>query len=217
VESVWQSLEDDEGEKFRNANITIRLSASICTDFRSSVEEIAYKLRTALKTFAKSSKSLQSLEKLLEESDAATSSDDTLEQTLSLLRASFVESNAALIIVLDKIELFADHPHQRLLYNLFDMTAHASSAVHQSEYNSEQKSLSNFSLCVVGLTCRLDVLELLEKRVKSRFSHRQLNLSSANRSFEHFQQLALRLLSSCKTSKNVCIFHIKIIINFFAS
>jgi hypothetical protein len=41
-------------------------------------------------------------------------------------------------------------------------------------------SLSNMLLllqapiCVVGLTCRLDVMELLEKRVKSRFSHRQI-------------------------------------------
>ncbi|XP_042339121.1 origin recognition complex subunit 4-like, partial [Plectropomus leopardus] len=31
---------------------------------------------------------------------------------------------------------------------------------------------------VVGVTCRLDVLELLEKRVKSRFSHRQIHLLS---------------------------------------
>lgn len=33
-------------------------------------------------------------------------------------------------------------------------------------------------ICVVGLTCRLDVTELLEKRVKSRFSHRQIFLFS---------------------------------------
>ena len=31
-------------------------------------------------------------------------------------------------------------------------------------------------VCVVGLTCRIDVTELLEKRVKSRFSHRQILL-----------------------------------------
>lgn len=33
-------------------------------------------------------------------------------------------------------------------------------------------------ICVVGITCRLDVIELLEKRVKSRFSHRQIFLFS---------------------------------------
>ena len=31
-------------------------------------------------------------------------------------------------------------------------------------------------ICVIGITCRLDVIELLEKRVKSRFSHRQIFL-----------------------------------------
>lgn len=31
-------------------------------------------------------------------------------------------------------------------------------------------------ICVLGITCRLDVIELLEKRVKSRFSHRQIFL-----------------------------------------
>ena len=31
-------------------------------------------------------------------------------------------------------------------------------------------------ICVLGVTARLDVLELMEKRVKSRFSHRQLYL-----------------------------------------
>ena len=35
-------------------------------------------------------------------------------------------------------------------------------------------------ICVVGLTCRLDVTELLEKRVKSRFSHRQIFLFSGS-------------------------------------
>lgn len=33
-----------------------------------------------------------------------------------------------------------------------------------------------FILCFLGITCRLDVIELLEKRVKSRFSHRQIFL-----------------------------------------
>lgn len=31
-------------------------------------------------------------------------------------------------------------------------------------------------MCVLGITCRLDVTELLEKRVKSRFSHRSIFL-----------------------------------------
>jgi len=55
--------------------------------------------------------------------------------------------------------LFTHHKNQTLLYNLFDVSQSAQAPV-----------------CVVGLTARLDVMELLEKRVKSRFSHRQLHL-----------------------------------------
>ena len=48
---------------------------------------------------------------------------------------------------------------QALLYNLFDVMQSGDSV-----------------LCVVGLTTRLDAVELLEKRVKSRFSHRHILL-----------------------------------------
>jgi origin recognition complex subunit 4 len=35
---------------------------------------------------------------------------------------------------------------------------------------------SSNPMCLIGLKCRLDVLDLLEKRIKSRFSHRQIYL-----------------------------------------
>lgn len=38
------------------------------------------------------------------------------------------------------------------------------------------KNFLQVPICVLGITCRLDVVELLEKRVKSRFSHRQIFL-----------------------------------------
>ncbi|KAJ1971454.1 origin recognition complex subunit 4 [Dimargaris xerosporica] len=44
-------------------------------------------------------------------------------------------------------------------------------------------------LLVIGLTSRLDVVELLEKRVKSRFSHRQLTLSPPSQ-FKSYLALA---------------------------
>lgn len=65
----------------------------------------------------------------------------------------------SILFVLDEFDLFAHHKNQTLLYNLFDVSQSAQAPV-----------------CVVGLTARLDVIELLEKRVKSRFSHRQLHL-----------------------------------------
>ncbi|KAM4711060.1 origin recognition complex subunit 4 isoform 2-T2 [Anableps anableps] len=71
-------------------------------------------------------------------------------------------SSCPVLFVLDEFDLFAHHKNQTLLYNLFDVSQSAQAPV-----------------AVVGLTCRLDVLELLEKRVKSRFSHRQIHLLSS--------------------------------------
>jgi origin recognition complex subunit 4 len=64
------------------------------------------------------------------------------------------------VFVLDEFDLFATHPRQTLLYNLFDI-AQAKKA----------------PIIVLGLTTKIDVVESLEKRVKSRFSHRYVHLS----------------------------------------
>lgn len=56
-------------------------------------------------------------------------------------------------------------------------------------------------ICVLGVTCRLDVVELLEKRVKSRYSHRQIFLfpgdtsSSEQSAFDDRLELFCDLLS----------------------
>lgn len=66
----------------------------------------------------------------------------------------------SVIFVIDEFNLFAGHARQTLLYNLFDI-AQARKA----------------PIAVLGLTTRIEVIELLEKRVKSRFSHRSVLLS----------------------------------------
>lgn len=66
-------------------------------------------------------------------------------------------SNVPVVLVLDHFEGFAESRKQTLLYNLFDLTQSASVQV-----------------AVIGLTSRLDAVDMLEKRLKSRFSHRQL-------------------------------------------
>jgi len=83
-------------------------------------------------------------------------------ETLQFLLAALKTGNQGskpILFILEEFDLFAQHKNQTLLYNLFDVTQSAQTP-----------------LCVIGLTCRLDVVELLEKRVKSRFSHRQLHL-----------------------------------------
>jgi origin recognition complex subunit 4 len=66
----------------------------------------------------------------------------------------------SVVFVIDEFDLFATHARQTLLYNLFDI-AQAKKA----------------PIAVLGLTTRVDVVESLEKRVKSRFSHRYVHLS----------------------------------------
>jgi origin recognition complex subunit 4 len=63
------------------------------------------------------------------------------------------------IFVLDEFDKFAERSKQKLLYNLFDLM--------------QQPSVQ---IAVVGITSKIDTTELLEKRIKSRFSHRQILL-----------------------------------------
>ncbi|KAI9467860.1 origin recognition complex subunit 4 C-terminus-domain-containing protein [Zychaea mexicana] len=89
---------------------------------------------------------------------------------LSLLKSGD-KSTLPVIFILDEFDLFAQQPKQALLYNLFDAA--------QSAQNP---------MAVIGLTCRLDALLLLEKRVKSRFSHRQIYLFPPTE-FDEFKEL----------------------------
>lgn len=84
---------------------------------------------------------------------------ENLSFLLECLRFGTKEESKPVIFILDEFDLFCHHRNQTLLYNLFDVA------------QSAQAPIS-----VIGLTCRLDVIELLEKRVKSRFSHRQIHL-----------------------------------------
>ncbi|TWW63820.1 origin recognition complex subunit 4 isoform X1 [Takifugu flavidus] len=84
---------------------------------------------------------------------------ENLAFLLEALKKGDRSRSRPVLFVLDEFDLFAHHKNQTLLYNLFDVSQSAQAPV-----------------AVVGLTCRLDVLELLEKRVKSRFSHRQIHL-----------------------------------------
>nr|XP_021332500.1 origin recognition complex subunit 4 isoform X2 [Danio rerio] len=87
---------------------------------------------------------------------------ENLAFLLEALKKGDKSSSRPVLFLLDEFDLFAHHKNQTLLYNLLDVSQSAQTPV-----------------AVVGLTCRLDVLELLEKRVKSRFSHRQIHLFSS--------------------------------------
>eukprot|EP00891_Asterochloris_glomerata_P008225 jgi/Astpho2/8225/fgenesh1_pg.00122_%23_9_t len=83
----------------------------------------------------------------------------SLEENLGFLRVMLVDlarAGKVVVFVLDEFDLFGRRAKQTALYNLLDAMQAA-----------------DMQAAVVGLTCRTDAIELLEKRVRSRFSHRR--------------------------------------------
>ncbi|KAI6034113.1 origin recognition complex subunit 4 C-terminus-domain-containing protein [Pisolithus microcarpus] len=85
------------------------------------------------------------------------------------------------IVILDAFDLFAQHARQSLLYCLLDTV------------QSCRVGQGSNGLAVVGVTSRLDAINLLEKRVKSRFSGRVLRTAPPVKSC-HWMSLSRRLL-----------------------
>lgn len=96
---------------------------------------------------------------------------DNLRFVLSVLQEGS-RKKMPVVFILDEFDLFAHHSRQSLLYNLFDIS--------QSSPNP---------VSVIGLSARIDCLDLLEKRVKSRFSHRIVHFYPL-KSFNEFVSLA---------------------------
>jgi origin recognition complex subunit 4 len=103
---------------------------------------------------------------------------DTLATLLALLSHPSEQTGEitdqvakTVIFIIDEFDLFAQHPRQTLLYNLFDIAQSRKAPI-----------------AVLGLTTRIDVTNHLEKRVKSRFSHRYVHLSLA-KTFTAFQEM----------------------------
>ena len=123
---------------------------------------------------------------------------DTLTSLLALLSHSAEATDLDLrehvaksvIFTIDEFDLFASHPRQTLLYNLFDVA--------QSR---------NAPIAVLGLTTKIDLVETLEKRVKSRFGQRYVYLSSP-RTFSAFQTICKSALVPRIPSGNKFAYHL---------
>ncbi|KAG0649440.1 Origin recognition complex subunit 4 [Hyphodiscus hymeniophilus] len=149
VESVISDLSTDHRENFH----VVRLNGFIHTDDKLALKEIWRQLGREMDAE--------------DEMTGKANHADTLASLLALLShpSEISEDQAnqtakSVVFVLDEFDLFTTHPRQTLLYNLFDI-AQARKA----------------PIVVLGLTTRIDVVETLEKRVKSRFSHRYVHLS----------------------------------------
>ncbi|OWM86272.1 origin of replication complex subunit 4 [Punica granatum] len=100
--------------------------------------------------------------------------DDNSQFLLAMLRECGL-AHKTITFVLDEFDLFTQG-RQRLLYALLDA----------------MQSISSQAV-VIGVSCRLDADQLLEKRVKSRFSHRKLLFLPPSK--EDLQRLVEHVLS----------------------
>ncbi|GIY74515.1 origin recognition complex subunit 4 [Caerostris darwini] len=83
---------------------------------------------------------------------------EKLRFILEALKSGTKESKSVLF-VLDNFEFFCSHKNQNLLYNLFDIA-----------------QLQQTPICIIGMCSRPDLLQVLENRVNSRFSHQKVLL-----------------------------------------
>ncbi|KAI0541570.1 origin recognition complex subunit 4 C-terminus-domain-containing protein [Xylaria digitata] len=150
MEEILSNLRAEHAEEFH----VIRLNGFIHTDDKLALKEIWRQL----------GKEMEIEDDLVNKTNNYA---DTMASLLALLShpeeitgAEDGVTSKSVVFIIDEFELFATHARQTLLYNLFDI-AQARKA----------------PIAVLGLTTRIDVVESLEKRVKSRFSHRYVYLS----------------------------------------
>ncbi|KAL8716861.1 MAG: hypothetical protein Q9225_005841 [Loekoesia sp. 1 TL-2023] len=160
VERVLSELDHEHHDDF----IVVRLNGFMHTDDKLALRDIWRQLGREVAA----------------DEDAGgirTNYADTLTSLLALLAHSAEnegkenEIARSVIFVIDEFDLFATHPRQTLLYNLFDVA--------QSR---------NAPIAVLGLTTRTDIVESLEKRVKSRFGQRYVYLTHP-KTFNSFREI----------------------------
>ncbi|PPQ98559.1 hypothetical protein CVT24_004050 [Panaeolus cyanescens] len=150
----------------QNQVIVIRLCGWLQSTDRHALRELAIQLLHQTGTSL-----LSGLQDDEDSPQEVTGEDpDTMMNGVSLPPSSQLHSlipvlsslNRPVIVVLDGFDLFALHPRQSLLYCLLD-------AVQNCRASPENKGMA-----VIGMSSRIDTIQLLEKRVKSRFSGRTL-------------------------------------------
>lgn len=159
--AIVESILQDQTTKQPDAFHAVRLNGFIHTDDKIALREIWRQLGREMDIDDEGSKNYA----------------DTLTTLLALLShpselgQETDQVTKSVVFILDEFELFATHPRQTLLYNLFDIAQSRKAPI-----------------AVLGLTTRFDVAEALEKRVKSRFSHRHVHLSLA-KSYGTFKEM----------------------------
>lgn len=136
------------GAEFPQQYFVIRLNAYLHADDNAAVREIARQLdQNVVGEYRFEQRAIS----------------DTFTNILALLDDATSKTSgdrsAAIVFTIDEFERYTGNSKQTLLYNLFDLS---------------QTSL--IPICVIGLLTRITTRELLEKRVRSRFSQRIVTL-----------------------------------------
>lgn len=163
VEKAMENLASSESGVF----IAIRLSGSLQATEQHVVREIARQLDAALHT-EKSADSSTFEKRAI--SDTFANILLTLETSVESRKdkESTKELPTRIIFVIDEIEKYTDTPRQMLLYNLFELTQNP-----------------KVPICVLGVTTKVNIRDMFEKRVRSRFSQRIITTHLAG-SLEEF-------------------------------
>ncbi|CUS24846.1 LAQU0S20e01178g1_1 [Lachancea quebecensis] len=177
---------------FEKQFVIVKLNGYIHSE-QAAINSIAFQLEAQLQSlhgnaasnFEISSGSLTEVfEKILRLIDTTTVQNKTT--------ASSRAEKVSVIFIFDEIDTFAGPVRQTLLYNLFDMVEHA-----------------RVPVCIIGCTTKMNVVEHLEKRVKSRFSQRIVYVPTIN-TLETFktaiyEQLYVPKVHYCAKKWNECI------------
>ncbi|KAK7207920.1 hypothetical protein BZA70DRAFT_272507 [Myxozyma melibiosi] len=179
---VIDSVLADLHRKYRGHFITVRLSGLAQTDDKLALHEIALQIERGRRG--------------IEEGETADggrrvyrrqSANRTLSRLVTMLsgRSGLEEAKidndderddeddddngavVSVVIILDEFERFATMQNrQTLLYNLLD-------AAQSPRYSATSSGKTRApSMCIIGMSSRMTAPEMLEKRVRSRFSHR---------------------------------------------
>ncbi|KAI9804499.1 MAG: hypothetical protein M1825_001398 [Sarcosagium campestre] len=174
VEQVISDLSVDHRDAFH----VVRLNGFFHTDDKLALREIWRQLGREMEVDDGNA------EKLSNYSDTLASLLALLSHPSELSDSEPERAAKSVVFVLDEFDLFASHPRQTLLYNLFDIAQSRKAPI-----------------AVIGLTTKIDVSDSLEKRVKSRFGHRHVHLSLA-KSLPAFSEICKRALSITQEDVN---------------
>ncbi|WWD03936.1 hypothetical protein V865_001994 [Kwoniella europaea PYCC6329] len=146
----------------KTSPVIVRLSGLAQTNDRLAIREMGRQIAEAEGTKVENDE-----EDVEEEGNDEEYAPTTLPSHLLALLTQ--PSPRAIIIVIEEFDLFTEHARQALLYCLLDVV--------QSIKTGPVENTGR-GVAVLGVTTRIDTLLLLEKRVKSRFSHRTFRIPS---------------------------------------